>query len=131
MSGSQSFLGVQDSEKKNKDVVLLGAVSSGLSMADIVISRPQPLPEVDLPLRESRFNEGEMFFLFSKVEIKQSAELFCFSVALKFLRRDLLWIILEVSLRIDGVFNRYLWWGNLEIQGIFCFVCQMRRILLK
>ncbi|KAG6707861.1 hypothetical protein I3842_06G053400 [Carya illinoinensis] len=55
--------------------------------ADLVENRPQSLPEMDLPIREPRFTEGEMFFFFSKAEIRQSAEPFRFSVVLKFLRR--------------------------------------------
>lgn len=55
---------------------------------DVVIDWPQVLPKVEIPFREPRFLDGEMFFLFSKIEIKQSTEPFCFSVVLKFFRRQ-------------------------------------------
>lgn len=59
--------------------------ASSKSLADIVINRPQPLSRIDLPIIEPRFNDGEIFFLFSKAEINKSAEPFCFSMVLKFL----------------------------------------------
>lgn len=49
---------------------------SGRSLVDIVINRPQPLSRIDLPIIEPCFNDGEMFFLFSKAEINKSAEPF-------------------------------------------------------
>lgn len=58
-----------------------------LGFMDVVAAKPQFLPGVDLPLCEPRFQDGTMFFLFSKIEIQQSAEPFRFSVVLKFLRR--------------------------------------------
>lgn len=61
--------------------------SRGRSFVDLVVERPQVLLEVDIPLKEPRFCEGEMFFLFSKAEIKQSVEPFRYAVVLKFLRR--------------------------------------------
>lgn len=52
--------------------------------ADIVVNRPQPLPEVDIPFREPHFNEGEMFFMFSQYEIIKSTKPFQYAVVLKF-----------------------------------------------
>lgn len=60
---------------------------TGKSLVDIMMNRPQQLSRIDLPIREPRFNDGEMFFLISKVEIKKSVEPFHFLVVLKFLRR--------------------------------------------
>lgn len=59
-----------------------------LCYVDIVVNRPQPLPEMEIPLREPNISaEGEMFFLFSKTEILKFAEPFRYAVVVKFLRR--------------------------------------------
>lgn len=50
-------------------------------------NRLQPVPRIDLPIRDPKFNDGEMFFMFSKAEISKSAEPFRFSVVIKFLRK--------------------------------------------
>lgn len=66
----------------------VGAVpSGGRGFADVVMDRPQILPEVEIAFREAKFAAGEMFFLFSRAEINKSAKPFRFSVVLKFLQR--------------------------------------------
>lgn len=74
---------MQDAIKPGRGWGKLGDVAH---FVNVVVSRSQPLPEVDIPLCEPQFNDGEMFFVFSKAEIKQSTEPFRFFVALKFLR---------------------------------------------
>lgn len=42
--------------------------SSVKAFVDVVASMPQLPLEVGMPLREARFHNGDMFFLFSKAE---------------------------------------------------------------
>ncbi|XP_042972861.1 uncharacterized protein LOC122304669 [Carya illinoinensis] len=55
--------------------------------ANVVANRPQPLPSMDISVREPRFVDGEMFFTFSSAEVAKSTEPFRFAVVLKFQRR--------------------------------------------
>ncbi|XP_042974693.1 uncharacterized protein LOC122306327 [Carya illinoinensis] len=62
-------------------------VGSRRGFSDVVVNRPQPLPSLDISVREPRFVDGEMFFTFSPAEVAKSVEPFCFAVVLKFQRR--------------------------------------------
>ncbi|KAG2726153.1 hypothetical protein I3760_01G099400 [Carya illinoinensis] len=62
-------------------------VGSRRGFSNVVVNRPQPLPSLDISVREPRFVDGEMFFTFSPAEVAKSAEPFRFAVVLKFQRR--------------------------------------------
>ncbi|XP_042944611.1 uncharacterized protein LOC122278495 [Carya illinoinensis] len=57
------------------------------TFVDLVSAAPQPIPAFDVPFRAPKVVDGELCFLFSKDEIRKSAEPFWFSLVLKFLRR--------------------------------------------
>lgn len=78
----QEVVGMKNMEYGKK------VVETGRSLVDIEMNRPQLLPRIDLLIREPRLNDGEIFFIFSKAEIKKFAEPFHFSVILKFLYRS-------------------------------------------
>lgn len=76
-------------QRENLDHRVGGAskVGSGRGFVDAMMDWPQVLPMVEIPFREPKFSDGEMFFPFSRTKIKQSAKSFRFSIVLKFLSR--------------------------------------------
>ncbi|KAF5458486.1 hypothetical protein F2P56_022510 [Juglans regia] len=57
------------------------------SFVDLVMTVPQPIPEVNLPMRSPNMIEGQVCFMFSKEEMVLSAEPFRYSLVLKFLKQ--------------------------------------------
>ncbi|XP_041028006.1 uncharacterized protein LOC121267981 [Juglans microcarpa x Juglans regia] len=57
------------------------------SFADLVMAIPQPLPEVNLPMRPLKIIEGQVCFMFFKEEMALLAAPFRYSLVLKFLRQ--------------------------------------------
>lgn len=54
---------------------------------DVMGSNPQILSNINIPHRDMKFQDDDMFFVFSKVEVQLLSKPICFSVVLKFLRR--------------------------------------------
>ncbi|XP_042939652.1 uncharacterized protein LOC122274703 [Carya illinoinensis] len=65
----------------------VGAPARPRSYADLVAQTPQPIPEVEVPLRPLKMFEGVPYVSFTKEEIDRSAQPFKFFLVLKFLRR--------------------------------------------
>lgn len=57
------------------------------SFVDMVNQTPQPIPEVEIPLRPLKTFDGVPYVSFSKEEIERSSKPFKFSLMMKFLRQ--------------------------------------------
>lgn len=57
------------------------------SYAELLSAVPQPILEVNLPVKAPKIMDGEVCVIFSKEEIQKSVEPFSYSLVLKFLRQ--------------------------------------------